>query len=78
MSDAILKKLFAPPFGTPIDGLVTGKKTAGTWLITDRIGRTMTAISTDTWRPGVDWVTVQDGRIIARSKRRGTIPVYEV
>ena len=78
MSETILKKLFAPPSGVPIDGMITGKKTAIIWIVTDRIGRQMNAISTDTWRPGVDWVTVQDGRIIARAKRRGKIQVYEV
>ncbi len=77
MSD-ILKKIFAKPAGVPVDGLITGKKTAGYWTITDRLGRTMTAKSDELWRPGVDWVTVQDGRIIARAKRRGKIQVYKV
>ena len=77
MSD-LLKKLFAADQSVPIDGLVTGKKSAGVWLIKDRLGRTMTAKSDETWRPGVDWVTVQAGRIVARARRRGKIKRYEV
>ena len=78
MTDALLKNIFAKPSGIAIDCLVTGKKSADLWLVTDRVGRSSTAISTDTWRPGIDWVTVQDGRIIAQARRRSVIPIYEV
>lgn len=78
MTDAILKKLFTKPSGVAVDCQVTGKKSTDLWLVTDRVGRSSTAISTDTWRPGIDWVTVQDGRIVGRAKRRGEIQVYAV
>ena len=78
MSDELLSKIFRQPAGVPADGMVSGKKGPGLWSVTDRMGRTMTAISDEQWRPGVDWVTVQDGRIIARARRRAAIQVYKV
>lgn len=74
----LLKKLFAPPTGVAVDGLVVARKSAGYWLVRDRLQRLMTAKSTETWKPGADWVTVQDGRIVARAVKRGKIKEYEV
>jgi hypothetical protein len=78
MTNEIVKKIFAPDTTVPVDGLVIGRKAAGLWLIRDRLGKTITAKSDATWRPNVDWVTVQSGRIIARAMRRGEIQTYEV
>ena len=77
MSD-VLERIFAKPSGVPVDGLVTGRRDAGSWLVEDRLGRTLVASSAESWRPGVDWVTVQDGRIIARAMRRDKIQEYRV
>jgi hypothetical protein len=78
MTNEIVKKIFAADTTVPIDGLVVGRKAAGLWLIRDRLGKTITARSDLAWRPNVDWVTVQSGRIVARAQRRGEIQKYEV
>ena len=78
MTSEIVKKIFAADTTVPVDGLVIGRKTAGLWLVRDRQDRIITARSESTWRPMVDWVTVQSGRIIARARARGIIQTYEV
>lgn len=78
MTNEIVRKIFAADTTVPVDGLVISRKAAGLWLVRDRMGKTITAKSEATWRPGVDWVTVQSGRIIARAQRRGEIQTYEV
>jgi len=78
MTNEIVKKIFRPDSTVPVDGLVISRKAAGLWLVRDRLGKVITARSDATWRPMVDWVTVQSGRIVARAQRRGEIQTYEV
>jgi len=78
MTNEIVKKIFRADTTVPLDGLVIARKAAGLWLVRDRMGKVVAARSETTWRPGVDWVTVQSGRIVARAQRRGDIQSYEV
>ncbi len=74
----VLNRVFAKPTGVPVDGVVSSRKGNNLWAVTDRLGRVFIAKSTEDWRLGIDWVTVQDGRIIDRAKRRGPIKEYKV
>ena len=78
MTNEIVKKIFRADSTEPIDGLVIARKAAGLWQVRDRLGKVITARSDATWRPNVDWVTVQSGRIVAAARSRGEIQTYEV
>lgn len=78
MGNEVIKKIFSKDQTVQIDGLVIGKKAAGIWKVRDLQGKIIFARSDATWRPNEDWVTVQAGRIVARSARRGEVQTYYI
>ncbi len=76
INDAI-KKIFKQD-ETQIDCLVVHRKSVGIWVVRDIIGREMTVRSDEVWRPAVDWVTVQSGRIVSKTKSRDGVQRFNI
>jgi hypothetical protein len=77
-SKKIIKVLFADDPARQYRAQVIARLTAGRWRVRDEAGRLAIVTSDQEWRPGLDWVNVQAGRIVGRAAIAATINVYEV
>jgi len=78
MNNRILKNLFAEDPAKQTRGQVMSKIGPGLWRVRADNGHIAAVTSDRDWQPGIDWVVIQGGRIIARATAAREINVYEV